>query len=212
MRNSSWTQSAALLLVCTAGLFVTAAACYHPRPSTPTARSGRYSQAEIIAHSVPLMQALVPTANAAETVACSTTTYDTTGRRIDHWNVDFADPATGDTAHLLWNADTGELLRASRFRPRDRFGAYDQPTSKSAAVNLAWDWFHTLKIDRPREDWRLVGAQRKPYAQWDLYFRAGARFAIVTVCTDSGQMVQTMSGRLPDATTAWTPTPSGSVS
>ena len=148
----------------------------------------------------------------AATVGFGVTTFTAAGETVHHWNIDCTDPITGDSAHLLWNADTGELVRASHFRHHGTFCEFDAPSRQKVAVGLAWDWFHVMKIDRAAEAWRIVDARKKPYAEWDICLRSGDRFSILTVKTDTGQLVQAVCGHLPSANMAWAPFKKGVVS
>jgi hypothetical protein len=205
MRNTSRTRGAVWLLACATLAAVAGTTLIQYKPSMPTASGGRNTNARIISRSEPLFQALIPGGSRIETVAAPVTNFNSSGQSVRQLNIDRSDPATGDTAHLLWNVDTGELMRASRVRRLDRSGRFNESSRRTEAVGLAWDWFHALKIERPAEEWRIVGTLKKPYAQWDVYFRSGGRCTIVTVNTCSGQLVQAICTRRPDAKMVWVP-------
>ncbi|MCW3099814.1 MAG: hypothetical protein JWL77_5432 [Chthonomonadaceae bacterium] len=205
MRKKMGTVGVVGLLACTALLTVAAATRFRPTLSKPTDSVGRITKTQIISLSEPLLQALLVGATKIDTSACPLTTFTSAGQTVHHWNIDCTDPKTGDTAHLLWNADTGELLRASHLRKHECYCNYVAVSPQKVAVGLAWDWFRAMKIERPSDEWRIVGARKKHYAQWDIYLRAGDHYSIVTVKTDSGQLIQVVTGRLPSATMAWAP-------
>ena len=212
MRNKIWKRGAVGLLAGAAFLFVAVTLQSHPRPSMQTAESGGIKQVEIISRSQPLLQALLASNNRIETSACPMTTFTAGGQALHHWNIDSTDPITGDTAHILWNADNGEIVRASHFRRRGATCEFDAPSRQKQAVGLAWDWFHVMKIDRPSEEWRIVDVRKKPYAEWDICVRSGDHYSILTVKTDTGQLVQAICGHLPSATMAWAPFKKAAVS
>jgi len=205
MRNKIGKRGAVGLLAGVAFLLVAAAIQSHPQQSMQTAEPGAIKKTEIVSRSQPLLQALLTGSKSMETVACPLKTFSATGQTIHHWHVDCTDPLTGDTAHLLWNADNGELLRASHFRRGETLCEFDAPSRQKEAVGLAWDWFHVMKIDRPSEVWRVVDARKKPYAEWDICVRSGDHYSILTVKTDTGQLVGAICGHLPSATMAWAP-------
>jgi len=212
MRNKIWKRRAVGLLAGAAFLFVAATIQSHPQQSMQTAEPGGMTKMEIVSHSQPLLQSLLASSRTLETVACPMTTFTATGQTIHHWNIDCTDPLTGDNAHLLWNADSGELIRASHFRRGGTLCEFDAPSRQKQAVGLAWDWFHVMKIDRPSEEWRVVDARKKPYAEWDICLRSGDHYSILTVKTDTGQLVAAICGHLPSATMAWAPFKKSAVS
>jgi hypothetical protein len=205
MHKKMGTMGVVGLLACAALLTVAASTRFYLGLSKPTDLAGRITKTQILSLSEPLLQALLVGATKIDTVACPLTTFNSAGQIIHHWNIDCTDSKTGDTAHLLWNADTGELLRASHFRRNECYCNFVAVSQQKKAVGLAWDWFHAMKIGRPSDEWRIVGARKKPYAQWDIYLRAGDHYSIVTVKTDSGQLIQAVCGRLPSASMAWVP-------
>lgn len=216
MRNTNGGRGVVWLLACAALLTVAAATLCHLRLSMETARTDtsryRFTETAILSRSEPLVQALLTGATKIDTVACPTTTFTSAGQSVHHWNIDCIDPNSGDVAHLLWNADTGELMRASHFQRHTRLAAFNAVSAQKDGVALAWDWFHALKIDRPSEEWRVVGAHYKHYAEWDIYLRAEDHYSILTVKTDTGQLVQALCGHLPDAHMAWAPFKTGLAS
>jgi len=159
----------------------------------------------MLSQSEPLLQALLVGAAAIETVAVPISTFDSTGQIVHHWNVDSTDPKTGNAAHLLWNADTDELVRVSQCRQNDRAGEYRDSSIQQDAVGLAWDWFHAMKMNRPLEDWHFIGARKKHFSEWDIYLRSGDRYTIMTIKTDTGQLVHALCGHLPSANMVWEP-------
>ncbi len=205
MRNEMWTRGVVGLLVCTTLLAVAAATPFHTRSSVQTASEGRITKQQIALHSEPLLQALLTHAKNLDTVVSPVTTFNSAGQSVHHWNVDSSDATSGDLAHLLWNADTGELVRVSHFQQTVSCCKADAFSSQKEAVGLAWDWFHALKIGHSAEEWHVVGASKKPYAEWDIYFRAGDHYAIITVKTDTSQFVQALCGHLRNANMAWVP-------
>ncbi|MCW3054046.1 MAG: hypothetical protein JWN14_3216 [Chthonomonadales bacterium] len=212
MRNKIWRRGVVGLVAGAAFFFVAATIQSHPQQSMQTAEPGGMKKMEIVSRSQPLLQSLLASSMSIETVACPMTTFTAAGQTIHHWNIDCTDPITGDTAHLLWNADNGELVRASHFRLRGANCEFDAPSRQKEAVGLAWDWFHVMKIDRPSEEWRIVDARKKPYAEWDICLRSGDRYSILTVKTDSGQLVQAICGHLPSSDMVWAPFKKGVAS
>jgi hypothetical protein len=205
MRKTIGTRVIIGLLACITLPVVAGTTLLKHRQATQPAAQGQISKAQILSRSESILQALLPGTASTEVSAYQNATFNNAGQSIHHWSVDCTEPGSGDIVHLFWDADSGELLRASRFRMQDRSGAYNEPSPKKQAVNLAWDWFRTIKIEQPLEAWRVVGARKKPYAQWDVYFRSGGHYAIVTVNTCSGQLVQATSAHLADANMAWIP-------
>lgn len=110
----------------------------------------------------------------------------------------------GEQIHL-WRQKISRATVPAVQRDPESCRPFNEPSRRTEAVNLAWDWFHALKIERPAEEWRIVGVLRKPYAQWDIYLRSGGHCTIVTVNTCSGQLVQAICTRLPDPKMAWVP-------
>lgn len=205
MRNISRTQGLLGFTVCTVLLTMAGNALLHTRQSAETDEKNQVAKIRMVSRSEPLARALLPHVSKFETATYMNTTFTSSGQAVHHLSVDCSDPVSGDNAHLMWNTDTGELVRASRFRQTDRNGELNEKSPRKIALNLAWDWFHAMKIDRRAEEWRIVGARQKPYAQWDIYFQSGDRCAIVTVSTCSGQLVQAVCSRLTDANVAWMP-------
>ena len=212
MRNVRGTRGVVGLLACTALLTVAAATYFQPRLSKPTVQPSGMTKSEVLSFSEPLLQALLVGATKVETVASPMTTFNPSGQTIHSWNIDCTDLRSGDTAHLLLNGDTGELMRASHYRKSDRTTRFTPASSQKVAIGLAWDWSHALKIVGPTQGWRVIGTHQKSYGQWDVCLRAGDHYTILTVKTDTGQLVQTVCGHLPSATMAWAPFRSGVAS
>jgi hypothetical protein len=182
------------------------------KQSTQTAGNGRFTKAQILSQSQPLLQALIMGTTNIQTFANPTTTFDRTGQSVHHWSVDCADPTSGDRAHLLWNADTGELIQANQFRQHEKYTRFGLSPTEKAPTGFAWDWFRALKIGRATDQWHIVAALQKHYAQWDIWFRSGDRYSILTVKADSGELVQVLCGHLPRANMVWAPLKAGSAS
>jgi len=212
MRNTRGMQGVVWLLAGAALLTVAGTTFIQSKQSKTTAVNGRFTKPQILSQSEPLLQALMMGATAAKTSATPSMTYDAAGQSIHHWEIDATDPTSGNRAHLLWNADTGELMRGSQFRQHEKYSRYDISPTEKAPSGFAWDWFHALKIGRPLEEWQIVGARQKHYAQWDICFRSGDRYSILTVKSDSGELVQVFCGHLPNANMVWAPFKAGMAS
>ena len=99
--------------------------------------------------------ALPPQASAETTRLAQTTTFSNSGQADS--SICSVDCGRSDsretTAHLLWNADTGELMRAGQSDSgvSEHGGEFDtKPSSAPQKPSVsAWDWFHAMKIDRP---------------------------------------------------------------
>lgn len=209
MRTKRGIRSIIGVGVCAALLAVVRTACFQPRQPVQPAAYNSINRLQLLSRSEPLVRVLLPDNSRLEATTYQNTTYTSSGQTVHNLSIDYNDPISGDAAHLLWNADTGELMHASRFRPKDPFAEFDAKSSRSAAVALAWDWFRAMKIGHGTEEWQIVGERKKPYAQWDIYLRAGERTVIMTVSTCSGKLIQTVCSRLPDPKMAWAPIKSG---
>ncbi len=205
MRIVRGTRGVVGLLACTALLTVAGATYFQPRLSMPTVETEGMTKSQVLSLSEPLLQALLVGATKVETVASPIVTFNPSGQTIHSWNIDCTDLRSGDTAHLLLNGDTGELMRASHYRKNERYARFNPDSPQKTAIGLAWDWSHALKIVGATEGWRVIGTHKKAYGQWDVCLRAGDHYAILTVKTDTGQLIQTMCGHLPSATMAWAP-------
>ncbi len=205
MRNRKTFQTGLFLTACTFLTMLTGMKMWQNRSAEQTAVFGRYSRAEVAALSLPICQVMLPGSTQVETSIYKTTTFTVNGEEIRHWDVDTIDTRTGDSAHILWNADTGEMMRASRLTNSDHGISENATSTQTAALGLAWDWFHALSIRKPNEAWKIVATRKKTCGQWEVYARAGDRYTMMVINTVSGQLVQAVCGHLPDAKTAWNP-------
>ncbi|MCW3052493.1 MAG: hypothetical protein JWN14_1663 [Chthonomonadales bacterium] len=158
--------------------------------TTPSARAfGNYTSQQMLVRSQETMGSLMGGTARGNVEIARTTVYTASGRAHPTWIVDFEDPTSGINASMLWDADTGELLRVFHRQQRDLSFPYDAPSSRNTAMALAWDWFHVLKgRDRTRKC-QVVAARKLHYARWEVTIQTGVHTSFLVVNPITGRMI-----------------------
>lgn len=102
---------------------------------------GRYTSEQIIEHSFPLLAALELPENTLQFSASHLAVYAHGERRRSLWEVDCLNPSGNFRAILLWDADTGELMKIGR---HVLSAPYARPLTRSERLKAAQRWFHIL--------------------------------------------------------------------
>jgi hypothetical protein len=155
---------------------------------------GRFTADQILAHSEPLFHAFFPERNGLMISAERQKAGQTeSGERL-LWAVDCADEAGRHLAYLCWDADSGQLVFASRLEEKI-LPETEAMRPSAELLGVAHDWLYGLGIADNTERWRLIGTRMAPSSRLHAYWRSEHQTAVVVVDGRSGQFISATNGR-----------------
>jgi hypothetical protein len=157
---------------------------------------GRYTLNQIVERSLPLCGALAANVDSL-TFAGSPLSAWTNGKEVPVWSVDGVDAQDRFKVHLEWNADTGELMAASR--PLDGLALRNgrKQLQRNEALRITSSWLTTLGIFELDSDWRPDSAPQDSDYVWRIEWRTDTRDASVIIDSRTGELIMAQSMKGP---------------
>jgi len=153
---------------------------------------GRYTLAQIIKRSMPLCGAL-DTSHDSLRLICEPLPTSADGKTCLVWMVDGLDPQGKFKVHLVWDAETGELMVASRSVEPRRWKKGVELKRKEAQ-QITSSWLTTLGISELASGWKPDSDLHDTNFVWRVKWRTGTRGVSVSIDARTGEfiMAQTM--------------------
>ncbi len=149
---------------------------------------GRYTVDQIIARSLPLCGAISRSTDSLRLTACPLCAW-ALGKAQPMWMVDAVDDHDGFRAHLLWDADTGELISISR--PGDWIAPPDnrRTLQRNEVRRLTSSWLTTLGMSEVATGWRPDSLTHSNEDTWRVEWRSRTHCAEVIIDSHTGELI-----------------------
>ncbi len=173
-----------------AGLFALTVFLYaRPCPSNalPPPSAAGFTAQQIIERTKRLCWTVAPEAGRVTMSADRSELEASGGRPVRSWTVECADLAGNLLACFVWNADSGELMSASRSKsahPRNMTGRM----GRQEAVRTAKQWMRSLSISPLATSWRLRTEPVRRGNAWHIPWQAGDRRATIAFNARTGSL------------------------
>jgi len=148
---------------------------------------GRYTLNQILQRSLPLSGALASHCESLKLVGSPLVTWDM-GRSIPIWTVDGVDAQDGLTIHLVWDADSGELIAAVRSADKVTSVNAKAVLTPTDAQRLTSSWLTTLGMSELATGWRAGSTTYNPDFCWRVEWWTDTRGAVVTIDSRTGEL------------------------
>ncbi len=160
----------------------------HHAPTKREAVFGRFTEAEVEARSEGICRALWPGVGTVSLAAEHLCT-GAPGRPIRrHWEVDCMDPTGRELTFFDWDAETGDLIGASR--------PSQPPIWRESSALRCWDaarsqaiYLRRLGLASSGRSWRLMSVPRRDGCAWRATWKCQDLSAILSVDAYNGSLL-----------------------
>lgn len=150
---------------------------------------GKFTLADILRRSRPICSAMTPNCNSLNLVGTPLQTGGSRNASRNVWMVDGYDAHNRFQVHLVWDADSGDLITASHATPwpsapRTRL----VPIQRKEALRITGSWLTTLGIAKEAPDWRPDSTPQDTDFVWRVEWTADTRKIAVTIDAWTGEL------------------------
>lgn len=157
---------------------------------------GSFSRLQIEERSKPVCNTLIQCDDAFRLNCMPTVGYEGGRAQVTRlWIVDCISKSSGIQAHLVWNADTGELLSAACPLSSRRSATFKTAT-RLDAIRISGSWLTTLGISSQGSGWYAGKTRRGQGHGWLVQWLAKSREVIVMVDGYNGHLILAQSRAL----------------
>jgi hypothetical protein len=149
---------------------------------------GRFTLDQILECSIPLCGALTKNTDSLRLTGSPLLSW-TMGKAEPIWLVDAVDAHDRFKVHLMWDADTGELITASC--PADSSTRANKTTllQRKDARRITSSWLTTLGMSELATGWRPDSLPHNTNYMWRVEWRTRTRGAAVVIDSHTGQLI-----------------------
>jgi hypothetical protein len=196
------------------GLLLSTLACcayfrYRPMQAMQELPFDRYTARQIVDHTIPLCQAILPRTDGLRLFIERGRSYTSNGSARPLWRVQCTDTAGKHLAEFLWEAETGALAlvihnaeAAESSGSQRAFTSFARMPAEQTRAKAAWQayrWLYRLGIAGERSRWRLTREPERSSVRCDVWYtRWQSENVKATVQVDAGAdtLISAQSWRL----------------